>query len=468
MSSEGRRSPPGARLLVVDDEATQRRMLSSILSRAGYNLATAGNGEEAIEELSAARFDLLLTDQRMPGIDGLALLERARSLQPDLPVILMTAYGSVSSAVEAMKRGASDYLTKPFGADELLLVLEKVLRQQSLEDELASLRTMLKDRHRLGGLLGQAAVMQELFSRMERIADTDVPVLIRGESGTGKELAARAIHALGPRANGPFIALNCAAIPENLLESEFFGHEKGAFTGAEQACAGRFEQAHLGTLLLDEIGAMRVELQAKLLRVLQEGEVQRLGGRKTIPVDVRILAATGENLEQEIERGRFREDLYYRLNVVPLPLPPLRDRPEDIPLLLEHFLSRASERLDRPVPLLEPSALDQLQGYPWPGNVRELQNVAERLVILGTGERVGVVDLPDAIQRGGLGSGPSSGGVTLPPEGLRLTEVEHSLITQALRRSRGNLGPAAKLLGISYKTLQYRIRKYGIDRAALD
>ena len=452
------------RLLVVDDELTQCEMLKNILERDGYEVRTAADGQQALELLEGGNFDLVLSDQRMPRMDGLELLQRIRALPGPVPVVLMTAYGSVSTAVEAMKQGAADYLTKPFEKDELLLVLEKVLKQRRLEDEVFALRFALADRVRLDGIVGASEAMQEVFSLIERVADADVSVLITGESGTGKELVARAIHARSRRKHGPFVPLNCAAVPEQLLESEFFGHVKGAFTGAQQNRAGRFEQAHGGTLLLDEIGAMRVDLQAKLLRALQEQEIQPLGSASATKIDVRILSATSEDLEEAIANRSFREDLFYRLNVVPIVLPPLRDRPEDIPLLLEHFCKQASARFERPEPELSADVVDRCQIYAWPGNVREVQNCVERMVVLSRGPVLTLDDLPPAV-RDGLQPGLDAlEGFDLPPEGLQLAELERHLILRALRRARGNLGPAARLLGITYKTLQYRIRKHHIER----
>ncbi|HEV8376987.1 MAG TPA: sigma-54 dependent transcriptional regulator [Candidatus Polarisedimenticolia bacterium] len=458
------RAPRGARLLIVDDEEHQREMLAGILSRAGYVVETAGTAAEALRALAASRFDLLLTDQKMPGMDGLSLLERVQSLEPGLPVILMTAYGSVSEAVAAMQKGAADYLTKPFEREELILVLEKALRQHRLEEEVAALRGVLKDRYRLDNIIGTSPAMQEVFSMIERIAHTTVPVLIRGESGTGKELVACAIHARSRRAAGPFVALNCAAVPETLLESEFFGHERGAFTGATRSHPGRFEQATGGTLFLDEIGAMRIDLQAKLLRAIQEKEIQRLGSTGTTPVDVRILAATGENLEEAIRRKTFREDLFYRLSVVPLHLPALRERGEDIPLLVHHFVGAAAGRFGRDSIVVTPEVMDRLQIHPWLGNVRELENCIERMVLLSKGTRLTLADLPPDLRKEPGASAGAGGVFDLPPTGVRLPELERHLILQALRRCRGSLGPAAKLLGISYKTLQYRIQKFAIDR----
>ncbi|HEU5181989.1 MAG TPA: sigma-54 dependent transcriptional regulator [Candidatus Polarisedimenticolia bacterium] len=460
----GMEEASAARLLVVDDEATQREMLSGILTRAGYRVTLAAAGVEALAILERDGFDLLLTDQKMPGMDGLSLLERATALQPDLPVILMTAYGSVSEAVSAMKRGAADYLTKPFDRDELLLVLGKVLKQRRLEEEVAALRGALNERYRLGGIIGSSPAMREVFSLIDRVAGTDVPVLIRGESGTGKELVARAIHERSRRAAGPFVALNCAAIPETLLESEFFGHERGAFTGATRSHAGRFQQAAGGTLFLDEIGAMRIDLQAKLLRALQEKEIQRLGSVGTIPVDVRILAATGENLEEAIRRRTFREDLFYRLNVVPLHLPALRERSEDIPLLVRHFAESAARRFEREPISVSPEVMDRFQVHPWLGNVRELENCIERMVLLARGPRLTPADLPPDLREAAAPGAVAGAPFELPPAGVRLPELERHLIVQALRRSRGSLGPAARLLGISYKTLQYRIQKFAIER----
>jgi len=453
------------RLLVVDDEDTQREMLKGILERAGYQVQTAPNGQEALGALREGSFDLALTDQRMPVLDGMELLSRVRAEFADLPVVMMTAYGSVETAVDAMKRGAADYLTKPFEKEELLLVLDRVTRRRSLESEVRSLRSALQDRVQLEGIVGTSTAMQEVFSLVDRVADTDVSVLITGESGTGKELVARAIHQRSNRASEPFVALNCAAVPDALLESEFFGHEAGSFTGAAKRRLGSFEQANGGTLLLDEIGAMRVDLQAKLLRAIQEREIQRVGGSAPVPIDVRILAATSEDLEGAIEEKTFREDLFYRLNVVPIVLPPLRDRDEDIPQLISHFAERAASRFDRPVPSVDPAVVDRCQTWPWKGNVRELQNCVERMVVLASGPRLTLEDLPPAIREPGVAAKPDPGeGFDLPAEGLVMDDVERHLIVQALRRARGSLGPAARLLGITYKTLQYRIRKYRIER----
>ncbi len=453
---------PRGCLLVVDDEETQREMLASILTRAGFAVETAADGREALERLEGEPFDLVLTDQKMPGMDGLELLERAREMHAALPVVLMTAHGSVSSAVAAMKHGAADYLTKPFEKDELIVVLEKTLRQSRLENEVVTLRGALKERYRLGNIIGSSPAMREVFSMIERVAPADVPVLIQGESGTGKELVARAIHENSPRSGGPFVALNCAAVPEGLLESEFFGHERGAFTGATRAHAGRFEQASGGTLFLDEIGAMRVDLQAKLLRAIQEKEIQRLGSATAIKVDARVLAATGEDLEEAIRQKGFREDLYYRLSVVPMELPALRERTEDIPLLVDSFLAAATAKFAKEPMTIASDVLDRLQAHGWPGNVRELENCIERMVVLSRGPRLTLEDLPPVVRDGPKAArvGPK---FELPPGGVQLQSLERQLIQQALDRTRGRLGPAARLLGVSYKTLQYRVRKHGLE-----
>jgi DNA-binding NtrC family response regulator len=459
------KSRSATHLLVVDDEGHQREMLASLLGRAGYQVSTAVNGEEALAQVHAGEFDLVLTDQRMPVMDGIQLLERLQADRGNLPVVLMTAYGSVSSAVQAMKHGAADYLTKPFDKDELIVVVEKVLKHRRLEDEVAQLHGVLQDRFRVGGIIGSSPPMQDLFNMIQRLSSTDVPVLIQGESGTGKELVARAIHQEGSRASGPFIATNCAAIPESLMETEFFGHNRGAFTGAENSRAGYFEQADGGTLFLDEVGAMRTDLQAKLLRVLQDKVVQRLGSTVTKQVNVRILAATCEDLGEAIRNKTFRDDLFYRLSVVPVRLPPLRERTEDIPLLVEHFLGRASRRFGRDDLAIMPEVMDRMMVHPWPGNVRELENCIERMVLMAPlDRRLSVRDLPPALVPG---EGPGTGGpgeLSLPAGGINLQELEERLIRQALERTRGALRPAANLLGISYKTLQYRIKKYGLGR----
>ena len=450
-----------ARLLVADDEPHQREMLAGILERAGFEVETVPGGAEALEKLDAGSFDLLLTDQRMPGMDGLQLLERARAIQPTLPVVLMTAYGSVSAAVSAMKQGAADYLSKPFEREELLVILEKVLRQRRLEDEVAALRGALKDRYRLGNLIGPSPAMQEIFSLIDRIAHTDVAVLIRGESGTGKELVARALHDLGPRSDGPFVAVNCAAIPETLLESELFGHERGAFTDAREQRIGRFEAAGGGTLFLDEVGEIAPAMQGKLLRALQERVIERLGGAHPIPVDVRIVAATNRDLEASIQAGEFRSDLYYRINVVPLAIPPLRQRREDIPLLAEHVLARISTEAGRGKMSLAPEAAELFQGYAWPGNVRELENALERAAALSDRDELQAADLPEVVVEGArmatLGEQVRAGRLGFDEAVARF---ESELLREALESSGWNQTQAAAQLGITRRQLKLKIDRY--------
>ena len=452
---------PRPRLLVADDEPTQREMLASLLGRAGFLVTLAADGAEAIERLeSPAKFDLLLADQKMPRVDGLALLDRSRRIDPALPVVLMTAYGSVPDAVLAMKRGAADYIAKPFERDELLLVLEKTLRRTRLESEVAALREASRAPERFCGLVGGSPAMKRVFAFLERAAAAGSPVLLRGESGTGKELAARAIHALSRRARGPFVAVNCAAVPESLAESEFFGHEKGAFTGATAARAGCFEAASGGTLFLDEIGAMRADLQAKLLRALEEGSVRRVGAERPIAVDARVVSATSEDLETAVRERRFREDLYYRLDVLAVTLPPLRERKEDVPVLAQTFLEALQPDPKKRL-RLAPALVDRLEAHAWPGNVRELRNCVERLVALARGPVATTEDLPDSFRAGAAPPGvPPS--LELPPEGVDLEAVERFLIEAALARAGKRLVEAARLLGISYKTLQYRVKKFGL------
>jgi DNA-binding NtrC family response regulator len=450
-----------ARILLVEDEAEQRELLAAALGDAGLAVTAVGNGEAALDLLAIERFDVLVTDQRLPGIDGVRLLARARAALPDLDAVLITAYGSIPDAVQAMRSGGHDYLTKPFEAAHLVDVLHRLLRARGEHRGEPT-----ADAHAEVGLIGASPAMAELRRTIARVARSDLPVLVRGESGTGKELVARAIHALGRRREAPLIAVNCAAVPAELLESEFFGHEKGAFSGAAAARPGLFEQADRGTLLLDEIGAMRAELQAKLLRVLESCRVRRVGGDRERAVDARVIAATGADLEAAIAAGTFRADLLYRLAVLTLRVPPLRERAGDVPLLIEHFARAATRRAGRPPIAFTRAALERLSSHPWPGNVRELRNVVEQVVALTPGERCDAADLPVQVL-GRASPGAGAHGFALPDTGVRLAEVERSLIAQALRRSGGRLAGAARLLGISYKTLQYRCRKHGL-RAPLE
>lgn len=444
------------RILVVDDEESLRHMCGVILGRAGYEVLSAKDGLEALSVLDAnPDLRLVLCDVRMPRLDGLGFLDAIAQRPEPIYTVVMSAYGSMDLAMEAMKRGATDYIGKPFKPDEILLVLGKVQERERLTQDNARLRAELRGAD-VQGLVGSSPPMQKLTQTLRKVAAYPSTVLITGESGSGKERVARSLHALSDRAEAPFVAVNCGAIPENLLESELFGHVRGAFTGAVRERPGLFEQAHGGTLLLDELGEMPKSLQVKLLRVLQEQVLRRVGGSKDIQVNVRVVGATARNLEREVAAGRFRDDLYYRLNVVHLQIPPLRDRSQDIPALAEHFISTFNLRFDKRVRGLEPETLRRLLSYEWPGNVRELENVIERAMLLAEGQTLGVDDLPDLRAR-------------VDPDGEELSikarsaALERSLIQRALARTEGNRSQAAKLLEISYKALVYKIRDYGLQ-----
>jgi DNA-binding NtrC family response regulator len=451
-------------ILVVDDEPRQLDILKTILIQAGYDVETASTSEGALELLRNAAPQVLLTDLKMPGMDGIALMEEALREAPSCSAVVMTAHGSVDSAVEAMKKGAFDYLTKPLDRDRLLLVLERAMETVRLRGENRRLRAQLHERFRLGNIVGIHGTMQDVFRLVEKVAPSSATVLIYGESGTGKELIARALHFNSPRASRPFLALNCSAIPEPLLESELFGHEKGSFTGAIARKPGLFEQAHGGTLLLDEVGELPPSVQAKLLRVLQEKEVRRVGGSASLAVNVRIVAATNRDLGRLMKEGKFREDLYYRLNVFPILLPPLRSRTTDIPPLVEHFLERFAKESGRPRLKVAPQTLSLLMEYSWPGNVRQLESALERACLLAEDELITPPLLPAEV-RENL-SAPAEGGLSLsiPDEGISLEAVERELMEKALRKAGGTLSKAARLLGISPRTLQYRLEKFGIAR----
>ncbi len=464
-------------ILIIEDDDIIQEVLRQFLGRKGFDVTLAANGEHGLDMLRTERFDLILTDLVMPGLSGMDVLKELASAKVTTPVVVITAFGTVQTAVEAMKNGAFDYLTKPFNLDELMLVVEKALSISRLQRENAALRLQLRNKYDFTGLIGDSAAMQKVLELIERIADTDSTVLITGESGTGKELVAKTIHYnSATRANGPFIALSCAAIPRDLIASELFGHEKGAFTGAVSMRPGRFELAQGGTLFLDEIGELDPALQVKLLRVLQEREFVRVGGVKTIKVDVRIIAATNKNLEQATKDGSFREDLFYRLNVIPLHLPPLRDRKEDIPLLIAHFIQERKRK--REPYQLSSEAAECLKRYPWPGNVRELENLIERVTILTSGATVELKDLPEKVRaallspedqplRSSAEATPESpGAVVFTEEGIRLNDViadmERSLILTALERSGGVRTRAARLLGLNRTTLLEKMKKMGI------
>ena len=444
------------KILVVDDEPAQRELVSGFLARHAFEVTTARDGAEALERFRSEPADLILTDQKMPGLSGLELLAAARAVTPEVAVIVMTAYGTIEDAVAAIKAGATDYLTKPLNLDELLHRIGQVRDRQRLLGENRELRAALQERHRVEGVIGESGRMQEVLSLVRRVAASDATVLIRGESGTGKELIAKAIHYASRRAAGPLVRVNCAALPETLLEPELFGHEKGAFTGAQAARRGRFELAHGGSLFLDEIGDLPLHLQVKLLRVLQEREIERVGSSRPIPVDVRLLAATHRDLEALVKAGTFRDDLYYRINVVTLAVPPLRERREDIPLLLDHFLVKFARANGKTIRGFTREARDTLLRYDYPGNVRELENLMERAVVLTRDEVIGLADLPLSVRE----TEPESGEATGLPAAVE--GLERRMIRDALAYADGVQTRAAEALGISERVLRYKLRKYGL------
>ncbi len=449
-----------ARVLVVEDEAAQRELVAGILKRAGYRVAAAEGLEQALKRLREDAPDLVVSDWKLADGDGMRLLVAVREDHPFTGFIMATAYGSIAHAVEAVHAGADDYLSKPFERQALLLAVERTLRAGRLEAENRRLSEALEERDRLVDIVGRAPSMQRLYRRVEKIAGTEATVLLSGESGTGKELVARAIHQLSRRADGPFVAVNSAAIPEGLMEAEFFGAEKGAYTGAHATRPGKFEAAAGGTLFLDEIGELPLSIQPKLLRALQEGQVTRVGGQRELETDVRVVAATNRELAAEVEAGRFREDLYYRLNVVPIRVPALRERREDIPRLVEHFIARTRRVHGIEAAPFPKVVLKRLIDHAWPGNVRELGNVIERLVLLAEDGRVRLADLPAELTADAPVSADS---FRLPPGGLQWEALEKSALGQALEAAGGNRTQAARLLGLPYKAFLYRLRKHGLD-----
>jgi DNA-binding NtrC family response regulator len=447
-----------AKILIVDDEAAQRRIMSDILKAAGHRVSVAESADQAEENASDFQPDVVLTDLKMPTRGGLSLVEALSKLPMPPEVVVITAFGTVDTAVKAMRLGAYDYLTKPLEKEELLMVAERAAEKFALRMESKQLRQELQGR--LGeGLIAESGAMKNILEMVAMVAQSDATVLIRGESGTGKERIARLVHLQGARGPRPMLSINCAAFPESLLESEIFGYEKGAFTGAAARKIGLIEAAHEGTLFLDEVGDMSLSTQAKLLRVLQEREIRRVGGTATIPVDIRVIAATHKDLAEGIRQGSFREDLFYRLNVIPIVIPPLRDRKEDIPALVRHFLTRSP----RPKVIL-PEALRLLSLYDWPGNVRELQAVMERVSVLTKGGEITPADLPFELREEGRrpASASENGEFEIPAQGLVFETWERSLLAQALNRSHGNMADAAKLLGMTYRTFQYRAMKFGL------
>lgn len=472
------------RILVADDEESMRWILSKALRKKGFSVDLARDGDEAMRLIRSEPFDLAILDIKMPGMSGLDLLDRIRETKKDLLVVIMTADASMKNAVESMKRGAYDYLTKPFDLEAIDAIIEKVSRAREISSQVTHLKSELKEHYQVEKtIIGSSSVMSDVYKIIGKVAPSDMTVLIQGESGTGKELIARAIHYNSSRLGKSFVPLNCAAIPKDLLESELFGHEKGAFTGATERKQGKFEQANGGTIFLDEIGDMPLELQAKMLRVLQEREIVRTGGNQTIQVDVRVLAATNQNLEGMVERREFREDLYYRLNVVPIQLPPLRERKDDIPLLADYFIRKTCEELDFPLKKCSPSAIEFLKTYSWPGNVRQMENVIKRAVILSTDPLLSKDDFPS------LGSEKSTSGLPGMESSLEdlvdmklrksladldrmesgdvyqmvLEQVERPLIRFVLEKTRWNQLKAADILGINRNTLRKRITELKIE-----
>jgi two-component system response regulator AtoC len=449
------------RVLVVDDEENLRLVLRTLLSRNGYEVHASGSAEEALSALEKFDPDFVLADVRMPGMSGIELCKELGARGSLATVIVMSAYGSIDLALEAMKAGAYDYLSKPFKHDEVLLVLRKAEEREALRRENRALKEAVRKQHQLGEMLGKSDAMQKVFRITEKVAAYTTTVLLSGPSGTGKELVARGIHQISPRAGKPFVAVNCGAIPETLMESELFGHKRGAFTDASSDKRGLFEEAHHGTLFLDEVGELPLSLQVKLLRALQEGTIRRLGDTKDTQVDVRVIAATVRDLSTEVKEGRFREDLYYRLNVLQISLPPLRDRAGDLPLLVEHFLEKYNARLGTRTRGVSPDALKVMLRYSWPGNVRELENMIERAVVLAEGDLLTVDDLPDRLRaREDPVALTLAGGELSIKHTTRV--IEETLIRRALERTGGNRTAAARLLEISHRALLYKIKDYGI------
>jgi two-component system NtrC family response regulator len=444
-------------ILIIDDDASLRRILEYNLLEAGYAVTAAATGEEGLRLLQAERYSLVITDMNMPGIDGMEVLKGVKELSPETLVIIITAFGTIDVAVAAMKAGAHDYITKPFNRDGLRLTVAKALQFSALEAENRKLRHELSDKSDFKTIIGNSAEMAKVFQVIEKVAPTEATVLITGESGTGKELVARSIHARSSRSNAPFIAVNCSAIPRDLLESELFGHMKGAFTGATKDRSGKFELADSGTIFLDEIGELPLELQPKLLRTIQERTVEPVGGSEQKKLDVRIIAATNLDISKALADGLFREDLYYRLAVIPLHLPPLRERREDIPLLARHFCRKHGGADVH----FEPEALAALAGYTWPGNVRELENLVERLLIMRSSPRLTLHDIPEKV-RENRRTAATGKIINLPDGGCSLEELEREIVTEALNRNGWNQTAAARFLRIPRHTLIYRMEKYRI------
>lgn len=448
------------KILLVDDETPSREALTLLLKSVGYQVAGAASGREAFELFASDPCDIIITDLFLPDLNGIDILKKVKSLSPAIEVILITGHASAETAVRAMKEGAFDYITKPLNLEELRIIIDKALEKRRLLSENVYLRKQLREKFEFANIIGGSPAMQKVFNRMKRIIKTDSTVLIMGESGTGKEIVAKAIHFNGHRKDKPFIAVHCGAIPENLLESELFGHTKGAFTGAVKDKVGKFEAADQGTIFLDEIGTMPMHLQTKLLRVLQEQEVERVGSNRPIKLDVRVISATNQNLEDEVKAGNFRDDLFYRLNVIPLYLPPLRERVEDILPLVKHFLQKNCKEMKRPMMTLTKDALEALELYHWPGNVRELENIVERTVALTDGDQITLDDLPSAV-RVTASTRIIERGVDLVKT---IADIERKMIAEALSLSGGVKARAAALLKLNRTTLVEKMRRLGMER----
>lgn len=449
-------------ILIVDDEKGQREILTTILQKEGYRIIDVPGGREALERLNEEEFDLILTDLKMQGMSGMDLLENVLALDPQQCIVMMTAHGTIDSAVEAMKKGAFDYLEKPLEREDLLLTVQRAFERIMLLRENRVLHKKLEESQGIPAIIGEHTKIREVFRVINKIAPTGSTVLIYGESGTGKELVARAIHERSSRKDKPFFAINCAAIPETLMESELFGHEKGSFTGAGSRELGLFEAADKGTVFLDEIGELSVAMQAKLLRTIQEKEIRRVGGKVNIPIDVRIISATNRDLEAEIKKGNFRDDLYYRLNVIRLNLPPLRERGSDIATLADFFVAKYNSATGNRLLGISKPALKILMNFSWPGNVRQLESIIERGVLMAESDYIQPEDLPTEVHDEISHSGQLP--FDLPPEGISIEELERDIIIKAMDRTGWIIAKAAPLLGMSYKTLQYRLEKFGIEK----
>jgi len=450
------------RILLIDDEENFRHMLSVILKKRGYDVETASSGTEGLKKIDTAAFDTVLCDIRMPQMDGLEFLKEAQKAGCESTIIMMSAYGTLDTAIEAMKLGAYDYISKPFKPDEIILTLRKAEERERLRRENLFLKKEVQKEYSFENIISKNERMRQLFDTIRKVAKYKSTILIEGESGTGKELVAKAIHFNSDRADNPFVPVNCGAIPENLLESELFGHTKGSFTNAVRTKKGLFEEADGGTMFLDEIGELPLQLQVKLLRVLQDGEMRRIGDSRPIKIDVRIIAATIKDLDREVREGKFRDDLFYRLNVLPMKIPPLKERKEDVPLLVDHFINKYSRELNKPIEGITPDALNCLMNYGWNGNVRELENVIERAIVLTESSQIQVENLPAEIE-----SPREESKLNLLNDELSIKKasryLEIDLITKALQKTKGNHTHAAKLLEISHRALLYKIKEYGID-----